>query len=40
VKNYGDDPTGYGTLQTVLGEKDMNDFQKRWEKFVTGLHFP
>jgi hypothetical protein len=32
-----DDPTGYRTLQTVLGEADMNAFQKKWEKFVLGL---
>ena len=31
------DPTGFATLQRVLGEKDMTDFQKRWEKFVLAL---
>ena len=31
------DPTGYATLQRVLGEKDMQAFQKKWEKFVLGL---
>ena len=37
VKNRKDDPTGYKTLQTVLGEKDMDDFQKRWEAIVMKL---
>ncbi|HYJ45157.1 MAG TPA: hypothetical protein VEV81_00995 [Pyrinomonadaceae bacterium] len=32
-----DDPTGYKTLQTVLGEGDMDAFKERWEKFVLGL---
>jgi hypothetical protein len=31
------DPTGYKTLQTILGESDMDAFQERWEKFVLGL---
>jgi hypothetical protein len=31
------DPTGYKTLQQILGERDMSAFQKRWEKFVLGL---
>lgn len=31
------DPTGYGTLQTVLGERDMAAFQRKWEAFVLGL---
>jgi hypothetical protein len=34
------DPTGYETLQRVLGESDMAAFQKRWETFVLGLRFP
>ena len=34
------DPTGYETLQRVLGEKDMNVFQKKWEQFVLGLKAP
>jgi hypothetical protein len=34
------DPTGYATLQAVLGEKDMDAFQKRWEAYVLGLEFP
>ena len=32
-----DDPTGYKTLQTILGESDMDAFKERWEKFVLGL---
>jgi hypothetical protein len=32
-----DDPTGYKTLQTVLGEQDMDAFKKKWEKFVLEL---
>ena len=31
------DPTGYNTLKRVLGEKDMEAFQKKWEKFILGL---
>jgi hypothetical protein len=31
------DPTGYETLKKVLGETDMEAFQKRWEQFVLGL---
>jgi hypothetical protein len=33
------DPTGYKTLQTVLGESDMDAFKKRWEAFVLKLEF-
>jgi hypothetical protein len=35
-----DDPTGFGTLKKVLGEEDMEAFQRRWEAFVMGLSFP
>jgi hypothetical protein len=31
------DPTGFETLKKVLGEPDMDAFQKRWEKFVLAL---
>lgn len=34
------DPTGYATLQKVLGEQDMDAFKKRWEEYVAGLRFP
>lgn len=39
-KNQATDPTGYRTLQRLLGEKDMTAFQKRWEQWVLGLRFP
>lgn len=32
-----DDPSGFKTLQKVLGETDMEAFKKRWEKYVLGL---
>jgi len=34
------DSTGYHTLQSVLEEKDMADFQKRWEAWVLSLRRP
>ena len=34
------DPSGYVTLSEVLGERDMVDFQRRWEAFVLSLRFP
>jgi len=34
------DPTGYATLATALGEKDMAAFQARWEVYVAKLRFP
>lgn len=37
LANRKADPTGFDTLQKILGEKDMEDFQKSWEKFVLGL---
>jgi hypothetical protein len=40
VAHQRKDPTGYKTLQAVLGEDDMAAFQKRWEKYVLGLKFP
>ena len=40
VAGQKDDPTGYETLVRVLGEKDMEAFKKKWEKWVTGLRFP
>lgn len=39
VTNQKTDPTGYRTLQTILGERDMTAFQKRWESFVMKLIF-
>jgi hypothetical protein len=37
VANQKADPTGYRSLQKVLGESDMEAFQKRWEKYVLEL---
>jgi len=34
------DPTGYLTLQRVLGTRDMKAFQQQWETYVTKLRFP
>ena len=34
------DPTGYLTLQAVLGTTDMAAFQEEWETFVMGLVGP
>ena len=33
------DPSGYATLQQVLGEADMSAFQSRWERWVLDLKF-
>ncbi|HEY5886003.1 MAG TPA: hypothetical protein VIT88_15050 [Pyrinomonadaceae bacterium] len=35
--NQKTDLSGYATLQKVLGESDMDQFKKQWEKFVLGL---
>jgi len=35
--NQKTDPSGYSTLQKVLGRRDMNVFQRDWEAFVLGL---
>jgi hypothetical protein len=37
--NAKTDPTGYKSLQKVLGERDMLAFQRRWEAFVMNLRF-
>jgi hypothetical protein len=37
VAHHGDDPTGYGTFQRVLEEKDMAAFQRRWEAWALEL---
>ena len=37
--NRKEDPTGYETLQEVLGRKDMAEFQKEWEADVLKLRF-
>ncbi|HWO21803.1 MAG TPA: hypothetical protein VNO30_23700 [Kofleriaceae bacterium] len=36
----GKDPSGYQTLVASLGERDMADFQRRWERYVAALRFP
>ena len=38
--NHALDPSGYRTLQAVLGRDDMEAFQKEWEAFVLRLTFP
>jgi hypothetical protein len=35
--NQKADPSGYATLQKVLDEPNMDQFKKKWEKFVLGL---
>lgn len=39
TKNAATDPTGYKSLQKVLGTTDMVKFQKDWEAFVLKLEF-
>ena len=39
VANQKTDPTGYQTLQKVLGTPNMTAFQRKWETFVMGLTF-
>ena len=34
-----EDPTGLATLRAVLDEKDLDDFQRRWERWVLALRF-
>ncbi|MEM7457328.1 MAG: hypothetical protein AAF456_23535 [Planctomycetota bacterium] len=38
-ENVADDPSGYDTLQEVLGNPDMDDFQSEWEQFIMRLRF-
>jgi hypothetical protein len=38
--NSGRDPSGYRTLQQVLGRDDMAAFQNEWEAWVLELRFP
>lgn len=38
-RSVTDDPSGYETLQRVLGEDDMEAFQKTWTEFVLQLRF-
>lgn len=39
VANHKTDPTGYKTLQQVLGTKDMDAFKKTWQAYVMELRF-
>lgn len=39
VANAKTDPTGYKTLQRVLGERDMAVFQRKWNAFVLKLTY-
>ena len=32
-----DDPSGFKTLQKILGEPDMDKFKLNWEKYVLDL---
>jgi len=38
-RSVADDPTGYRTLQRILDEEDMAEFQKKWTEFVLQLRF-
>ena len=40
LANQASDPTGYQTLQDVLGNPDMEQFQQDWEDYVMGLSYP
>ena len=37
-ENQKTDPTGYQTLKSVLRESDMDQFQRKWQKFVLDLN--
>jgi len=39
-EGHGRDPTGYATLKRVLGQEDMDAFQKQWQQWVLTLRFP
>jgi hypothetical protein len=38
--NVATDPTGFKSLQKILGEEDMTAFQAKWERFVKELRYP
>lgn len=40
VANADSDPTGYKTLQAVLGKPDMDQFFATWRDYVLALEFP
>jgi hypothetical protein len=37
LAKQAEDPSGFKSLQKVLGETDMEAFKLRWEKYVLGL---
>jgi len=40
VANQAEDPTGYRTLQEVLGSPDVPTFETQWREYVMGLSYP
>jgi len=40
VAHVAEDPTGYATLQRVLGTEDMDAFTREWTAWVQALRFP
>ncbi|NBC11277.1 MAG: hypothetical protein GVY24_06000 [Planctomycetes bacterium] len=42
VKHHHDDPTGYDTLVSILGDdgRDMPAFERDWQRWVLKLRFP
>ncbi len=39
-RNRKTDPTGYKSLQKILGTTDMAAFKRRWETYILTLRFP
>ncbi len=39
-RNVTRDPSGFDTLEKILKQENMDDFQERWEKWVLKLRFP
>jgi len=37
---YRKDAFGWKTLQGILGQEDMDAFQRQWQEFVLNLRFP
>jgi len=37
LAHQNQDPTGYQSLQKILGTEDMRAFKRKWEKYVLGL---
>ena len=40
LANQATDPTGYQTLQDVLGKPDMDEFERQWREDMMGLAYP